>query len=134
MLFLRFLDIKGNSFLLTVTHSGKSSESYVRGLPKTSENPYIVEYAADFRVPQDFGCPGAALITNFLEREVYLVQIAVHGFSGGPVFFSANTWIHSSKDNPESRIIFKNQVRKFIFYWIVSLLWQNNNAPFFLFL
>ncbi|XP_031124547.1 lipoxygenase 6, chloroplastic isoform X2 [Ipomoea triloba] len=95
-----------------VTQSGKSSEwSYVRGFPKTSENnPYIVEYAADLRVPRDFGCPGAALITNFLDREVYLVQIVVHGFSQGPLFFSANTWIHSSKDNPtESRIIFKNQ-------------------------
>ncbi|XP_019200459.1 PREDICTED: lipoxygenase 6, chloroplastic [Ipomoea nil] len=95
-----------------VTQSGKSSEwSYVRGFPKTSENnPYIVEYAADLRVPGDFGCPGAALITNFLDKEVYLVQIVVHGFSQGPLFFSANTWIHSSKDNPtESRIIFKNQ-------------------------
>nr|GME09061.1 lipoxygenase 6, chloroplastic [Ipomoea batatas] len=95
-----------------VTQSGKSSEwSYVRGFPKTSDNnPYIVEYAADLRVPRDFGCPGAALITNFLDREVYLVQIVVHGFSQGPLFFSANTWIHSSKDNPtESRIIFKNQ-------------------------
>lgn len=112
--FFVLLHLPVRLLILTVTQSGKSSEwSYVRGFPKTSENnPYIVEYAADLRVPRDFGCPGAALITNFLDREVYLVQIVVHGFSQGPLFFSANTWIHSSKDNPtESRIIFKNQVR-----------------------
>lgn len=37
------------------------------------------------------------------------MQIVVHGFNEGPLFFSVNTWIHSQKDNPESRIIFQNQ-------------------------
>lgn len=92
-----------------ITRSGKSAESYVRGFPKPSNHPFVVEYAANFRVPNDFGSPGAILITNFLDKEIYLVEIVVHNFSEGPQFFPANTWIHSRKDNPESRIIFKNQ-------------------------
>ncbi|PIN26116.1 Linoleate 13S-lipoxygenase [Handroanthus impetiginosus] len=93
-----------------VTKSGKTAESFVRGwLPKLSDNPYVVEYGADLTVPQDFGQPGAILVTNFHDKEFFLMEIVVHGFSKGPVFFRADTWIHSRKDNPESRIIFKNQ-------------------------
>ncbi|PIA51289.1 hypothetical protein AQUCO_01100255v1 [Aquilegia coerulea] len=36
------------------------------------------------------------------------MEIVVHGFKE-PMFFPANSWIHSREDNPESRIIFKNQ-------------------------
>ncbi|KAL3355155.1 hypothetical protein AABB24_019315 [Solanum stoloniferum] len=93
-----------------VTKSGKFAESYVRGwLSKPSDHPHIVEYAANFTVPHDFGRPGAIIITNLLDKEIHLVQIVVHGFNEGPLFFSVNTWIHSQKDNPESRIIFQNQ-------------------------
>ncbi|XP_047254796.1 lipoxygenase 6, chloroplastic isoform X3 [Capsicum annuum] len=93
-----------------VTKSGKYAESYVRGwFSKPSDHPYIVEYAANFTVPHDFGCPGAIIITNLLDKEIHLVQIVVHGFNEGPLFFSVNTWIHSQKDSPESRIIFQNQ-------------------------
>ncbi|KAK7319063.1 hypothetical protein RJT34_03775 [Clitoria ternatea] len=93
-----------------VTNSGKSVQSYVRGwLPKPSKVSYIVEYAAEFSVPSDFGCPGAVLITNLHSKEFYLLEIILHGFTGGPIFFPANTWIHSRNDNPESRIIFNNQ-------------------------
>ncbi|KAL0357791.1 UNVERIFIED_CONTAM: Lipoxygenase 6, chloroplastic [Sesamum calycinum] len=93
-----------------VTKSGKSVESFVRGwLPKLSNNPHVVEYGADLTVPQDFGQPGAILVTNFHDKEFFLMEVVVHGFSQGPIFFWADTWIHSRKDNPESRIIFKNQ-------------------------
>ncbi|KDP26771.1 hypothetical protein JCGZ_17929 [Jatropha curcas] len=93
-----------------VTNSGKSVKSTVRGwLPKPSNHAHIIEYAADFTVPYDFGNPGAVLITNLHGKEFYLVEIVIHGFDGSPFFFSANTWIHSQKDNPESRIIFRNQ-------------------------
>ncbi|XP_031400709.1 lipoxygenase 6, chloroplastic [Punica granatum] len=93
-----------------VTKSGKSVESTVRGwLPQQSEHPYIAEYAADFSVPGDFGCPGAVLVTNLHGKEFHLSEIVIHGFSEGPVYFSTNTWIHARKDNPESRIIFRNQ-------------------------
>lgn len=93
-----------------VTMSGKSVESFVRGwLPKPSNLPYIVEYAADFTVPLDFGSPGAVLISNLHGKEFHLMEIVIHGFDEGPIFFPANSWIHSRKDNPESRIIFRNQ-------------------------
>lgn len=104
--------MKLNSVLFTVTTSGKSVSSSVRGwLPRPSNNSQIVEYAANFTVPYDFGCPGAILVTNLHSKEFYLLDIVIHGFDGGPIFFLANTWIHSRRDNPESRIIFRNQVR-----------------------
>ncbi|GAB4829333.1 hypothetical protein Ancab_019002 [Ancistrocladus abbreviatus] len=42
-------------------------------------------------------------------KKFYLVEIILHGLDGGPIYFKANSWIHSQNDNPESRIIFKNQ-------------------------
>lgn len=110
--FLFFLPTGLIHAIAAVTKSEKIAESSVRGwLPTPSSHPYIVEYAANFRVPNDFGRPGAVLITNFHGREFHLMEIVIHGFKDGPVFFPANTWIHSRKDNPESRIIFSNQVR-----------------------
>ncbi|CAI9785093.1 unnamed protein product [Fraxinus pennsylvanica] len=92
------------------TNSGRSVESHARGwLPKPTNNPHIVEYGADFSVSLDFGSPGAILITNFHENEFFLKEIVVHGFAEGPIFFSADTWIHSRKNNPESRIVFRNE-------------------------
>ncbi|KAG2706711.1 hypothetical protein I3760_05G115900 [Carya illinoinensis] len=89
---------------------GKSVQSSVRGwLTRPLNNSQIVEYAANFTVPNDFGCPGAILVTNLHGKEFYLLEIVIHGFDGGPIFFPANTWIHSRKDSSESRIIFKNQ-------------------------
>lgn len=96
---------------LTGTKSRKSVESYVKGwLPKPLNHPYTVAYAADFRVPSDFGCPGAILITNNHGMEFHLMDIVVHGFKQGHVFFPADTWIHSQNNNPDSRIIFTNKV------------------------
>ncbi|OIW18006.1 hypothetical protein TanjilG_07590 [Lupinus angustifolius] len=93
-----------------VTNSGKSVQSNVRGwIPKPSSVSYIVEYDANFTVPSDFGYPCAILITNLHAKEFYLLEIVIHGFNGEPIFFPANTWIHSHNDNHESRIIFCNQ-------------------------
>ncbi|XP_004135305.1 lipoxygenase 6, chloroplastic [Cucumis sativus] len=91
------------------TNSGRSIESCVRGwLPKPHNGVHAMEYAANFTVPRDFGNPGAVLITNLHGKEFYLLEVIIHGFDDGPIFFPANTWIHSRKDNPDSRIIFKN--------------------------
>lgn len=79
-------------------------------LPKPSNHPSIVEYAANFTVPSNFGHPGAVVITNLQSKEFYLVEIVVHGFNDVPVHFPANSWIHSRNDNPQSRVIFSNQV------------------------
>ncbi|CAI9093248.1 OLC1v1028707C1 [Oldenlandia corymbosa var. corymbosa] len=92
-----------------VTNSGRSVEAYVRGFPKPTNNPYVVEYGANFMVPRDFGCPGAILVTNFLDNEFYLAEIVVHNYGEWPLFFPAHTWIHPRKANPESRIIFNSK-------------------------
>ncbi|KAH0991875.1 hypothetical protein GBA52_003358 [Prunus armeniaca] len=64
-----------------VTNSGKSVQSAVRGWlprPLPSDYAHIVEYAADFTVPSDFGSPGAILITNLQGKEFYLLEIVIH--------------------------------------------------------
>ncbi|KAJ3671460.1 hypothetical protein LUZ60_007539 [Juncus effusus] len=88
----------------------RSSIAAVRGfLPKPSDHPYIVDYAANFRVPSDFGRVGAIIVTNLHKTEFFLMEIVVNGLRDGPVIFPANSWIHSCEDNPESRILFANQ-------------------------
>lgn len=79
-------------------------------MPSSSKRPYIVEYAVNLVIPSNFGRPGAVKITNLRPKEFYLVEIVLHGFSDGPIFFPANSWIHSKNDNPESRILFNNKV------------------------
>ncbi|MBA0682470.1 hypothetical protein Goari_024187 [Gossypium aridum] len=93
-----------------VTNSGKSVEAFVRGwLPKPPEHDNILQYVADFTLPSDFGRPGAVLITNQHAKEFHLLEIVIQDFDGVPIYFPANTWIHSRNYNPESRIIFRNQ-------------------------
>lgn len=98
------------------TQSGKSVESSVKGwLPNPSADNDVFDYGAELTIPNDFGNPGAIIITNLHYKEFYLVQIVVHGFASGPVAFPANSWIHSHNDNYDSRIIFRNQVILFFF-------------------
>lgn len=94
-----------------VTKSGKrSAETPVKGwLPQPSSNPLLAEYVANLTVQSGFGRPGAIVVTNLHSKEFYLMEIVIHGFSGGPVFFPSNSWIHSRSDNPQSRILFSNQ-------------------------
>lgn len=88
--------------------------------PSSSEHSYIDEYVANFTIPSNFGNPGAILVSNKYSKEFYLVEVVLHGFNDEPLHFPANSWIHSSKDNPESRIIFRNHVNchsVFLFNW-----------------
>ncbi|PKA54495.1 Lipoxygenase 6, chloroplastic [Apostasia shenzhenica] len=88
----------------------KSARIAVRGwLPKPANHSYLTEYAANFSVPSDFGRPGAVTVTNLQSKEFYLMELVVHGFADGPIFFPANSWIHSQKDCLDGRLIFSNQ-------------------------
>lgn len=92
------------------TKSGIFAQSSARGwLPRASTHPHVMEFTSNLTVPANFGQPGAILVTNLLRKELYLVDIVIHGFNQGLVIFPANTWIHSQHANPDSRIIFKNQ-------------------------
>ncbi|KAF6137162.1 hypothetical protein GIB67_030926, partial [Kingdonia uniflora] len=92
------------------TNSWKSLEYAVRGwFPKELENANVVENSTNFTVPSDFGYPRAVFVTNLQSKEFYLKEIVVQGFSEGPIFFPANSWIQSRETDPESRIIFRNQ-------------------------
>ena len=91
-------------------------------LPKPANGVHVLDYAANFTVPRDFGSLGAVLITNLHAKEFYLMEVVVHGFDVDPIYFPANTWIHSRNDNSDSRIIFKNHVQsKFLFRLSIPL-------------
>uniref|UniRef100_A0A1J3JMU6 Lipoxygenase n=1 Tax=Noccaea caerulescens TaxID=107243 RepID=A0A1J3JMU6_NOCCA len=91
------------------TGSGrKSFETPVLGLPKTRNDPRHLEFTANFTVPTSFGKPGAILVTNLLSTEICLSEILIRD-GNDTILFPGDTWIHSRNDNPESRIIFRNQ-------------------------
>uniref|UniRef100_A0A0D6QX05 Lipoxygenase n=1 Tax=Araucaria cunninghamii TaxID=56994 RepID=A0A0D6QX05_ARACU len=93
------------------TNSGKrSKKNALKGwLHKSGMRAEKVEYTADFTVSSDFGQPGAIIVTNRHSNEFYLESIVIQGLLSGPVVFSCNSWVHSTKDNPEKRIFFSNK-------------------------
>lgn len=113
------LDVIGQNVLLELvsvhidpeTSSGKrSKESALKGwLLQTAREDNIMECTANFTVSADFGWPGAILVTNHHDKEIFLESIVVEGFDSEPIYFPCHSWVHSKKDNPEKRIFFSNQ-------------------------
>lgn len=113
------LDVIGQNVLLELvsvdidpeTSCGKrTKESALKGwLLQTAREDNTMECTANFTVSADFGCPGAILVTNQHDKEIFLESIAVEGFNSEPIYFPCHSWVHSKKDNPEKRIFFSNQ-------------------------
>lgn len=111
-----------NKLLCYFAETGKgrrSLETPVLGVPKAVKDPRFLQFKADFTVPSDFGKPGAILVTNLLSTEICLSEIIIRD-SGETILFPGNTWIHSRNDNPQARIIFRNQVRNLLLFIIES--------------
>lgn len=73
-----------------------------------SEN---MTYTVELTVNNNFGTPGAIVVTNRHQKEFYLESIAVEGFASGIVHFNCNSWIQSSsKDAPRKRVFFSDKV------------------------
>lgn len=107
---------------MTETGSGrKSYETPVLGLPKARNDPRYLEFTANFTVPTSFGKPGAILVTNLLSTEICLSEILIRD-GNDTILFPGDTWIHSRNDNPESRIIFRNQVNNLLLLFIIKVL------------
>lgn len=69
-----------------------------------------VQYTAEFSINvAEFGQPGAILIRNTHQAELYLESIALR-LPSGTVFFPCHSYIASSDRDPKPRIFFTNKV------------------------
>lgn len=79
---------------------------------KTNIKAERVNYTAEFTINSNFGEPGAITVANKHQKEFFLESITLEGFASGPVHFPCNSWVQSSKDHPEKRVFFSNQVKR----------------------
>ncbi|XP_030526651.1 linoleate 13S-lipoxygenase 2-1, chloroplastic-like isoform X5 [Rhodamnia argentea] len=84
----------------------KTIKGYVR---KTSQNEEDVTYECKLEVGEQFGEVGAIFVENEHHKEMYLKDIVLDGFVGGPVSITCNSWVHSKYDNPQKRVFFTNK-------------------------
>lgn len=64
------------------------------------------QYTFHFDVPDDFGEIGAVLVENDYRNKIYIQKIEL----SDKVTFTCNSWVHSSRDNPQRRIFFADKV------------------------
>lgn len=79
-----------------------------------------VKYEAELEVGSDFGEIGALMVENEHHKEVFVKEVLLQGFEGGPLRFSCNSWVHSKYDDPIKRVFFPNKVT--LLLTLVSLL------------
>ncbi|XP_042757188.1 lipoxygenase 2, chloroplastic [Lactuca sativa] len=81
-----------------------------KGEPKRvkTKAPYDTfggQYTFHFDVPDDFGEIGAVLVENDYRNKIYIQKIEL----SDKVTFTCNSWVHSSRDNPQRRIFFADK-------------------------
>ncbi|KAF7849071.1 hypothetical protein BT93_L1274 [Corymbia citriodora subsp. variegata] len=76
---------------------------------KNGQNEEEVTYECKFEVGEEFGEVGAVFVENEHHKEMYLKDIVLDGFAGGPINISCNSWVHSKYDNPQKRVFFTNK-------------------------
>ncbi|XP_010031853.2 linoleate 13S-lipoxygenase 2-1, chloroplastic isoform X1 [Eucalyptus grandis] len=76
---------------------------------KKSQNEKEVTYECEFKVGDDFGEAGAIFVENEHHKEMYLKDIVLDGFAGGPLSIRCNSWVHSKFDNPQKRVFFTDK-------------------------
>ncbi|KAL5698365.1 linoleate 13S-lipoxygenase [Ranunculus cassubicifolius] len=87
----------------------KSNEAVLEDWSKKSKiKAERVTYTADFLIDSSFGIPGAITVMNRHQKEFFLESIVVEGLACGPVHFSCNSWVQSTKDQPGKRVFFSN--------------------------
>ncbi|KAB1218346.1 Linoleate 13S-lipoxygenase 3-1, chloroplastic [Morella rubra] len=88
----------------------KSNEAVLKDWSKKSNvKAERVNYIAEFTVYSSFGLPGAILVANNHQMELFFETITIEGFVCGPVHFFCNSWVQSRKDHPGKRIFFSNK-------------------------
>lgn len=62
-------------------------------------------FEVEMVIDGDFGEPGAILVTNYYDKELYVETISLEGFFQ----FSCNSWIQPADTSKEKRIFFSNK-------------------------
>ncbi|XP_028780041.1 linoleate 13S-lipoxygenase 2-1, chloroplastic [Neltuma alba] len=89
--------------------TGLEKETIKGFVHRSGEEDQEVEYEAELQVGSEFGEIGAVLVENEHHKEVFVKDIVLHGFEGGPLRFSCNSWVHSKHDDPVKRVFFPNK-------------------------
>ena len=99
--------------VLTATGVGKrSKESFIKDwAQKATVEADKVQYTAEFSINAKFGEPGAVLIRNTHQAELYLESIALQ-LPSGTIYFSCHSYIAASTHDPKPRVFFSNKVCK----------------------
>lgn len=64
-------------------------------------------YKVEFEIDSNFGFPGAIIVTNKYDKEIFLEGFSIEGIMDIP----CNSWVQPEKDHPvEKRIFFSNKV------------------------
>jgi lipoxygenase len=71
--------------------------------------PINFRFSLDFKVPKDFGTPGAIIVKNRHVHEFLLVSFSIQTPDNALINFPANSWVYSTDFHP-GRIFFSNQV------------------------
>lgn len=101
------------AFVLTATGAGKrSKQSFIKDwAEKATVQADKVQYTAEFSINAEFGEPGAILICNTHQAELYLESIALQ-LPSGTIYFPCHSYIAASVHDPKPRVFFTNKVRK----------------------
>lgn len=60
----------------------------------------------EFEIDSNFGFPGAIIVTNKYEKEIFLEGFSIEGV----VDIACNSWVQPEKVHLEKRIFFSNKV------------------------
>lgn len=70
-----------------------------------------MQYSAELSVDGDFGVPAALTILNNHGNELYVETIRLESaLTSEPIFFRAESHVHSTYNSREKRVFFRNQV------------------------
>lgn len=116
-----FSDLTGSKVFLQLvsaevdgaTGVGKrSKESFIKDwAQKATVQADKVQYTAEFSIGGEFGEPGAVLIRNTHQAELYLESIALQ-FPSGTLYFPCHSYIAPSIHDPKPRVFFSNKVSR----------------------
>ncbi|RDX80322.1 Linoleate 13S-lipoxygenase 2-1, chloroplastic, partial [Mucuna pruriens] len=84
----------------------KTTKNSVQFVEKKED---VVWYETQFELSKGFGNVGAVIIENEQHQELFLKNIVLYGFPGGPLHFTCNSWIQPNHDAAMKRVFFTHK-------------------------
>ncbi|XP_038714172.1 probable linoleate 9S-lipoxygenase 7 isoform X2 [Tripterygium wilfordii] len=86
-----------------------SRKAYLKhGKSSKHDSMKITKYKIAFHVDQDFGIPGALLITNQHKHKFFLKSASLEVFDNQTIHFDCRSWVYPFKQTKADRIFFSN--------------------------